>query len=473
MSKINLIALAIAAALASPAAFAVNVTPATPDVLPIEAMTGNTQVITNGGSIDIAASASDNYLGRSTGYNVRVTLSGGATFSSVVPAASGLNGETVTIAGGGGIGDTSVTYSVVPFTGVVQGDGIQIAAGDFQVDNAGFLANGTALSIDVRVGDPVGGNELAAKNGTSIASAVEGWVVTYNAPSNSDIRIDVGSTSGKKQFSRLGIVNANITSRYNAGSVSVALNGDLTNNMGLDPAVATAPLMVTGLDFTPFTNGGSVTLEQNTNCNGSGTPIAAVVAGNKQSASIAPATTVNSLNNNPNVCFTANNTDIISNQAISGTVTVKQATFTNSPAFADGGNALLDMAYNGAVKEVWHFNPSTNADQTSYLRVTNSSATAGLFTIDGTCDDGTSGSSVTFNLAQKHSILLTSNDIELGNATKGLTGSMGVCATNGPIGQTGKRHLTLTGEVGSMEVQNFLRNSTSAGAINTNVNDAD
>ena len=104
MSKTNLIALAIAAALASPAAYAVDVTPATPDVLPLEAMTGNAQVITNGDTIDIAASADDIYLGRNTGYNVRVTLSGGATFASIVPAATGLNGETVTIAGGGQIG---------------------------------------------------------------------------------------------------------------------------------------------------------------------------------------------------------------------------------------------------------------------------------------------------------------------------------------------------------------------------------
>ena len=90
MSKNKLIALAIAAALASPAAYAVDVTPATPDVLPTNAITGNAQVVTNGDTIDIAASATDAYLGRSTGYNVRVTLNGGATFSAAVPAAAGL-----------------------------------------------------------------------------------------------------------------------------------------------------------------------------------------------------------------------------------------------------------------------------------------------------------------------------------------------------------------------------------------------
>ena len=131
------------------------------------------------------------------------------------------------------------------------------------------------------------------------------------------------------------------------------------------------------------------------------------------------------------------------------------------------------MMYNGAVKRVWAFNPSTNADQQSYLRITNSSTTAGLFTIDGICDDGTAGNSVTFTMASGRSILLTSQDVENGNAAKGLTGAMGLCTANGTIGQTGKRRLTITGEVGAMEVQNFLRNGTSAGAINTNVNNAD
>ena len=105
-----------------------DVTPATPDVFPTNAVTNNAQVFVNGAAITITASADDNYLGRSTGYNVRVSLANGATFAAVVPDATGVNGEAVTVAGGGQIGDTSVTYSVVPATGVVEGDGISIAA---------------------------------------------------------------------------------------------------------------------------------------------------------------------------------------------------------------------------------------------------------------------------------------------------------------------------------------------------------
>jgi hypothetical protein len=474
MSKTNLIALAIAAALASPAAFAVNVTPTTPDILPTNAITGNAQIVTNGAPINVTASATDNYLGRSTGYNVRVTLSGGAKFAAAVPAAAGLNGETVTIAGGGNVGDTSVTYSVVPATGVVQGDGIQIAAGDFQVNNVGFLASGTALSVDVRVGDPVGGSELASTNGTAIASAIQGWVVTYNAPAVTTSKIDVGTASGKKQFSPSGAVGGPNSTRYNAGSVSVALAPTLTNNMGLSLATATAPLKVTGADFSAFVGGtGTVTLQSVAACDGTGTTIAATVSADRTSASIPNGTTAAALNASNFVCFNANGTTIIDDQDLDASLAVAQTGFASSPSFTDTTGKLLTMAYNGAVKRVWQFNPASNMDQQSYLRITNSSGTAGLFTIDGTCDDGTAGASVTFNLGTGRSILLTSQDVENGNGAKGLTGAMGSCVANGAAGVTAKRRLVITGEVGSMEVQNFLRNGTSAGAVNTNVNNAD
>lgn len=474
MSKTNLIALAIAAALASPAAFAVNVTPAAPDVFPTNAMTGNAQVVSNGGTINIAASATDNYLGRSTGYNIRVTLSGGAKFSAVVPAASGLNGENVTIAGGGQIGDTSVTYSVVPNTGVVQGDGIQIAIGDFQVNNVGFLANGTPLSVDVRVGDPVGGNQLAATNGTTIASAIQGWVVAYAAPANTNIKIDVGTASAKKKYSSTGAVNVADTNNYNAGTVTIGLAPSLTNNLGLSLATATAPLKVNGADFTAFASGtGLVTLQSAAACDSTGTVINATVSGDKLSASIPAGTTAAALNAANNICFRSNGTTVIDDQDLDATLTIAQTGYASSPAFTDTTGKLLTMAYNGAVKRVWSFNPSTNADQQSYLRIMNTSGTAGLFTLDGTCDDGTSGNSVTFNLAAGRSMLLTSQDVELGNAAKGLTGAMGVCTTNTTAGVSGKRRMVVTGEVGTMEVQNFLRSGTSAGAVNTNVNNAD
>lgn len=478
MSKNKLIALAIAAALASPAAYAVDVDATTPAVLPTNAMTGVATVQTNG-AINIVADATDNYLGRSTGYNVRVTLSDGAVFNTafnpadVAFVSADAHTGTVTIAGGGQVGDNSITFSVVPNDGTTEGDGIAIAAGAFDLKNIGFLATGSnSLEIDVRVGDPVGGGELASRNGTPIISSQQAWVVTYSAGGNTAERIDVGASSGKKLFSSTGAVNLADTNVFNTGSLAISLNPALTNNMGLDPAVATAPLVISGADFSAFEGVGSVHLDDDASCDGLGTVIAAVVSGDNTSAAIPSVTTAAAVNASPFICFAANGTTIIEDQDVDATVTVKQVGMVDSPAFADG-DTLLPMLYNGAVKRVWHFNPSTNRDQQSYLRITNSSSTAGLFTIDGTCDDASAGNPVTFTLGSGRSILLTSGDIENGNADKGLTGAMGACTPVPAAGVTGKRRLVITGEVGSMEVQGFLRNGTSAGQINTNVNNAD
>lgn len=470
MSKKNLIALAIAAVLVSPAAYAVNVTPMTPDVFPTNAFVNNTVTVSNGAAIKIAAAADDNYLGRTTGYNIRVTLGGGATFASVVNPAliTGLNGETVTIAGGGQVGDTSVTFTVTPAAAVVQGDGIAIGVGAFNVKNVAFMANdGAKLTIDVRVGDPVGGQELASRNGTAIAEAVQGWKIDFAAPANTAIRIDVGSNSGKKKFSSTGAVNLADTLLFNAGKVSVALDNSLTHPLGLNEATATAPLKVSGADFSAFAK---IFMSANADCSTEDKVF--TIASNSQSASLASTVTVDDLQAAPHICFKAGGATVIQAQDLAASLSVSQTGTISSPAVGDNGD-VLDMAYNGAVVRVYHFNPSTNADQVSYLRVTNTSATTGLFTIDSVCDDGTAGSPVKFNLAAGRSILLTSGDIENGNATKGLTGAAGACTANNAAGVTAKRRLTITGEVGSMEVQNFLRNVTSAGMINTNVNNED
>jgi hypothetical protein len=125
------------------------------------------------------------------------------------------------------------------------------------------------------------------------------------------------------------------------------------------------------------------------------------------------------------------------------------------------------MVYNGPVVNVYHFNPASNPGQTSYLRISNTSAIGGKVTIEGTCDNGVaSATPASFTLAAGNSVLLTSKDIEQGNAAKGLASGLGPCAVGG------KYRLVVTGEFSTMQVQNFLRNDVSAGTVNTNVNNA-
>lgn len=128
-------------------------------------------------------------------------------------------------------------------------------------------------------------------------------------------------------------------------------------------------------------------------------------------------------------------------------------------------NPLAKLAYNGAVVDVWHVNPAANAAQESYLRITNMGATSNVV-ITGRDDAGVAGAAAaTLNLAAGKSVIVTSSDLENGNAAKGITGGFGA--------GTGKWRVTVTAPqvvAGNLRVQNFLRNSTSAGIINTNVN---
>lgn len=136
---------------------------------------------------------------------------------------------------------------------------------------------------------------------------------------------------------------------------------------------------------------------------------------------------------------------------------------TRSPDEVTG--ALAALAYNGAVVQVNHINPASNPNQQSYLRITNTGPTS-LVRITGVDDAGAAGASATqFTLASGASVQLNSQDLENGNAEKGIAGGFGA--------GTGKWRVTVTAPsvpAGGIRVQNFLRNNTSAGMVNTNVN---
>jgi hypothetical protein len=72
------------------------------------------------------------------------------------------------------------------------------------------------------------------------------------------------------------------------------------------------------------------------------------------------------------------------------------------------------------------FNPASNTNQVSRLRISNLNSQQSSFTITGIDDNGlTLTSGVTFNLNGYQSIELTSQDLEVGNSDVGLTGSLG------------------------------------------------
>lgn len=484
MSKSKLLSLAVAAALVAPSAFATTLT-STTSVLPRNAFVDGTINAQNGTALTVLADANSVYLGRTTGYNIKLTLDkglfNGNPTATPVDAAGGSGGalpSSVSLAGGGD-NSTVATFAVTPDTvdGVRQGDGLSFAINAITVDNLAALGTAGTLGLTVQVFDPVGGNQLGPTLNTTLVQTVEGWVISYVAPADATFgasqRIDVGSNSAKKLFSHNGVVNSTSSPAiasdrlFSAGKITVATNPALTNVMTLDPAVATVSLTVTGANFAPFlaANTGSVFLSTNavTNCSAVGTALA-VAAGNL-SASSTTSTATNT--NNASVCFNSDNATAIAAQSLGASAIVKQAGLLDSAAVTEG-TQFLDMAFNGIVKTVSSFNPSSNASVDSLLRVINTSSTSGLFTIDGTCPDGTALTKATFTLAGgNNAVQYNSAELQTGTVGVGkpaLSAALGTCPT------TGRLRLTVTGEVGTAEVQNFLRANTSVGQITSGHN---
>lgn len=474
MSKKNLIAIAVAAALFSPTAFAFTVNANASNVATVDIKDATTVVALNATTISI--STSDLIIGRTTGFSVRIELPAGATFSAlgaptVGPALpdDGVNGPwTVTLAAGG-VGSNFAVYSVQPgggSKGVINGDLLSWADNAISIAGVASLASPSSVSATVRFADPNTAQEILAAQTAELVSSVNPLTFTVTGGDVTK-RIDVGVANygSKTAFSPNGVVSHPTQELYfNAGQIDIGVAGsvrqvgDVTLTFAWDPADV-VDLTVSGDDFSAFAPD-RVVIAANATC---ATATATGVVG---ATGATFNTTVSNVDGNY-LCFIANGTAIIAATDVDASVKVTRAA---TGASNSGSDDALSMAYNGAVARVYHFNPSTNADQVSYLRLTNTSSTAGLFTIDSTCDDGTAGNPVSLTLGAGRSILLTSGDIENGNATKGLTGAAGACTADNATGVTGKRRLTVTGEVGSMEVQNFLRNVTSAGMINTNVN---
>lgn len=489
MSKNNLIALAIAAALASPSAFAFEVKTDGTTVATVDIADATTAVALDSLSVDVVGT--DLIIGRTTGFSVRVELSNGAEFATLgaptVGSALGTPDDPATAANdstlwsvslaSGGVGFGYAVYSVQPTAsseGIVAGPALSWAANAITVDNAAGLAKaGATLSTTVTFADPNTAQEILKAQTAQIAKSANPLVFSIDT-SAGDVKakVDVGSTDNygsKMSFSPDGDVgDIAQTLRFNAGLVDIdvaaginAVN-DATAAFTWDVA-DTVELTVDG-KLTAFATAG-VVLNSAATCASATDGQVGVV----DSAKAVISGTLAQVDGQY-LCFAAPGTKVIEATAVNANAIVERTAtgLTNS-----GSDDALSLAYNGAVRFVNHFNPSANVAQESFLRVTNTSAVAGKITIDGICDDGTASiSPASFELGAGRSILLTSKDIESGNSIKGLSQGLGACTADAAAGVTSKYRLTITGEVGSLEVQNFLRNVNSAGTVTTNVNNA-
>jgi hypothetical protein len=101
------------------------------------------------------------------------------------------------------------------------------------------------------------------------------------------------------------------------------------------------------------------------------------------------------------------------------------------------------------VNKVFFFNPGSNKNQKSSLRLVNNSNQTGSVTISGIDDKGLAapGGDVTLSIPSNGGAIITSEDLENGNSALGLTGSLG--------DGTGKWRLEISSDV-NLEVQSLL-----------------
>lgn len=487
MSKFNLLAVAVAASLAAPAAFALEVTPtaAHHNIAYVDVKDATSTV--HVGEVAIKISDSDLIIGRTVGFSVRIDLEGGAEFAATVadPAvgaalpAPGAGVWTVTRAAGGTAGSNFVVFSVQPgadSTGVINGTALTFAASGIRLNKvAGLGTAGGSVSAKVTFADPGTAQPILTPVTQALVKSVNPLVYTVTGGDTTK-KIDVGTTAttnSKTRFSPNGtIAHAAPERHFDAGTTTFGVTTGSAAARAVDApadpfawATTDEVSLTVGGSFSAFlattpANSASVRLVTAGTCASPTTSVSGTVAAGSVTF---PATAFSSLNSNTGIlCFTAPSTNnvVIDATAISTQVTVTRKA-TSKTAAASG--AALPMAYNGPVIDVDHFNPSSNANQVSYLRISNPSGAAGQVSISGVCDNGEAKSAVGLTLPAGQSILLTSAELENGAPAKGLATGLGACAV-------GKYRLTVTGEFNNMKVQNFLRNVTSGGMINTNVN---
>lgn len=446
----------------------------------------------------ITLQSTDNILGRTTGFSIRYTLNNGATFADNIddgdlllgPAAyaGDANNEwTVSIIAGGTAGSTNAVFlfsppaSPVGQFGLTTGELLTIAGADTVVnpttgvdagqileDVTALQTEGATISATVQFVDPVTAANIMGANNVALLRSGDPVVLACDATDgDTATTIDVGTseTQGAKTFfSSTGVIGLTDTGTINLGSVSASVDTGFTSfdYLGTDEFQT----VVSG-DFSAFSGAGAgrdVFLSSNADCsvnvvNGTIDNVAGTVTFDYTLAEIGG----DADGFTAFVCASVpgGNTTVIDASAVSvrTTFTRGDVTSTQTPACD-----LLPLRYNGSVVEVWNVNPAGNTTAQSFLRIINRGDSAGTVTIDGIDDSGVAGDfSVTFNLAAGASMQVNSEDLENGNAAKGLTGSWG----NG----AGKWRAVVTGEFANMVVQSMNRNSTD-GTV-TNLTDGD
>lgn len=434
----------------------------------------------------IALVGSDLILGRTTGFTIRLNLTNGATFDASLTTADltiGVaNGTwTPTIVAGGADGDNFVVINMDPTAtpvALTTGDLLTINAATSVAApllDAGLVLDsltalqtkGAVVSANVQFVDPVtaapimpAGSSQLLKSGDPV---LLGCDATDGQPNK---RIDVGVTAtqgAKTFFSSNGVIGGANEGYINLGSIGASVDPTFTGfaYAGTDEFVTT--LNGDFSAFAPTAATRAVFLSTSATC--ATQDVVGVV--NTTNNTVAFAYTgadvaIAAAGFSAFVCaqVPAGNTAVIDASQVS-----VATTFTRGDVSSNGASCpLLPLRYNGSVVDVYHVNPAGNSTAQSFIRVINPGSTPGNVTLTGIDDNGAAAAApITFVLGAGKSMQINSEDLENGNAAKGLTGSWG----NG----AGKWRGTVTGEFANMLVQSLNRNAND-GTV-TNLTDAD
>ncbi len=429
----------------------------------------------------------DILVGRNTGnVSVRVTLTG-AEYNTTVPTIVYSQG---TLVGSATVSAGVLSFVVTPPTGAgfATGAMFTITAPSLAVIKATTLqtlGNNVNAAVDVRDTNTAG----------TLQSAVNGSILISSQASKIDLAASVDSTAnvagGKKTFTVSGgavdsrsVKLAGITTASQSGTGATnlvsAAGSTMTTNIDsgtLDfmlDAVGAASVtqslrdrlgvQVNFVDTTGFTH---VFLTTGTSCptvvglatpvDVAGTTAVLVKTGNQYAGEIDVSSATGE---SFSVCGRTNGTDVIGKQDV--TTSVRYNFLVARDTAFSTAVKTAGLIYDGSSQDVDFFNPSTNVNQQSFLRISNASSNSGLVTITGRCDNGTSVTNGTLTLASQNSILLTAQALAAGT---GLTTALGTCSAGG------KLRLDVTGEFSPMKVQNFVKSVTASGEITTNYND--
>jgi len=437
-----------------------------------------TAEVSNTQAFGIDTLITDLVIGRTTGFGIRMTLTG-AEFAGTAVASvgaditGGVANEDWTLASStiaANIGTFTVSPGTVP-VGLPVGEILSFAIDALDVTAVdGSLGMGTDVTADIEFFDPVTATVLL-ENTATLYTAAEGTMLAYGA-GDTDSRIDVGgqNSDSKTDFSLDGVINNGTQAYFHAGVVTASLVGtssagttaaawDNANVFQYNVATDTMEITVTGDDFTSFTDmwledisdGGYDATEP---CNVGNVAMANAsldvdAAGTLMSAPVAVAT-----GDVYNVCLSVDGTTIEDQELdISGTFDLDPAD-TQTGVLVDPGNtigSITPLQYNGDVLEVHFFNDDGNVGQESRLRISNKGNTDGLVRIVGVDDAGVESPEATLTLAAGESVQVKSTDLINGTGVVDAATGLG-------LPTVGKFRLTVTAEYDGLEVTNFVRN---------------